>query len=70
MFLSYKGLVKKLTARFQFVSKLFKKSVFIYNAIFKIALLKHGFVLVKTWLLTACGTGFYAVILFKNVWQN
>ena len=27
-----------------------------------IALLKHGFVLVKTWLLTACGSGFYAII--------
>ena len=24
--------------------------------------LKHGFVLVKTWLLIACGTGFYAII--------
>ena len=27
-----------------------------------IALLKHGFVLLKTWLLMACGTGFYAII--------
>ena len=29
-----------------------------------VALLKHGFVLVKTWLLIACGTGFYAIIWF------
>ena len=29
----------------------------------RIALLKHGFVLVKTWLLIACGRGFYAIIL-------
>ena len=29
-----------------------------------IALLKHGFVLVKTWPLIACGTGFYATIMF------
>ena len=33
----------------------------VYNSTW-IALLKHGFVLVKTWLLIACGTGFYAII--------
>ena len=36
----------------------------VYNSTW-IALLKHGFVLVKTWLLIACGTGFYAIILDK-----
>ena len=35
----------------------------VYNCTW-IALLKHGFVLVKIWLLIACGTGFYAVIHF------
>ena len=34
---------------------------------FIIALLKNGFVLVKTWLLTACGTGFYAIITVSVV---
>ena len=34
----------------------------VYNST-SIALLKHGFVLVKTWLLIACGTGFYAIII-------
>ena len=33
----------------------------VYNST-RIALLTHGFVLVKTWLLIACGTGFYAII--------
>ena len=33
----------------------------VYNSTL-IALLKHGFVLVKTWLLIACGIGFYAII--------
>ena len=33
----------------------------VYNSSW-IALLKHGFVLVKTWLLITCGTGFYAII--------
>ena len=33
----------------------------VYNSTW-IALLKHGFVLVKTWLLIACGTGFYAIM--------
>ena len=33
----------------------------VYNSTW-IALLKHGFVLVKTWLLITCGTGFYARI--------
>ena len=33
----------------------------VYNSTW-IALLKHGFVLVKTWLLIACDTGFYAII--------
>ena len=33
----------------------------VYNSTW-IALLKHGFVLVKTWLLIASGTGFYAII--------
>ena len=28
-------------------------------------LLKHGFVLVKTWLLIACGTGFYAIMTVR-----
>ena len=39
----------------------------VYNSTW-IALLKHGFVLVKTWLLIACGTGFYAIIyvLYSN----
>ena len=36
----------------------------VYNSTW-IALLKHGFVLVKTWLLIACGTDFYAIIDFK-----
>ena len=35
----------------------------VYNSMWN-ALLKHGFVLVKTWLLIACGTGFYAIISF------
>ena len=35
----------------------------VYNSTW-IALLKHGFVVVKTWLLMACGTGFYAIITF------
>ena len=35
----------------------------VYNSTW-IALLKHGFVLVKTWLLIACGTGFYAIVIF------
>ena len=35
----------------------------VYNSTW-IALLKHGFVLVKTWLLIARGTGFYAIIKF------
>ena len=38
----------------------------VYNSMW-IALLKHGFVLVKTWLLIACGTGFYAIFKFKIV---
>ena len=38
----------------------------VYNSTW-IALLKHGFVLVKTWLLIACGTGFYAIIKCSNV---
>ena len=33
----------------------------VYNSTW-IALLKHGFMLVRTWLLIACGTGFYAII--------
>ena len=37
----------------------------VYNSTW-IALLKHGFVLVKTWLLIACGTGFYAIIVFDH----
>ena len=37
----------------------------VYNSTW-IALLKHGFVLVKTWLLIACGTGFYAIIAHKH----
>ena len=37
----------------------------VYNSTW-IGLLKHGFVLVKTWLLTACGTGFYAIIHYPN----
>ena len=37
----------------------------VYNSTW-IALLKHGFVLVKTWLLIACGTGFYAIIMFSD----
>ena len=36
----------------------------VYNSTW-IALLKHGSVLVKTWLLIACGTGFYAIICFS-----
>ena len=42
-----------------------------------IALLKHGFGLVKTWMLIACSTGFYAIIYGKTTpskwamtWQN
>ena len=31
-----------------------------------LALLIHGFVLVKTWLLIACDTAFHAVIIFMN----
>ena len=34
----------------------------VYNSTW-IALLKHGFVLVKTWLLIVCGTGFYAIMM-------
>ena len=35
-----------------------------------IALLIHGFVLVKTWLLIACNTAFYAIIIVKHgIWQ-
>ena len=47
----------------------------VYNSTW-IALLKHGFVLVKTWLLIACGIGFYAIIYTKTgrhkttVWQQ
>ena len=40
----------------------------VYNSTW-IALLKHGFVLVKTWLLIACGTGFYA-IMEVIYWQH
>ena len=36
----------------------------VYNSTW-IALLKHGFVLVKTWLLIACGTGFYAIMIIN-----
>ena len=38
----------------------------IYNSKW-IALLKHGFVLVKTWLLIACCTEFDAVICFNDL---
>ena len=38
----------------------------VYNSAW-IALLKRGFVLVKTWLLIACGTGFYAIILVNRL---
>ena len=34
----------------------------VYNSRW-IAVLKNGFVLVKTWLLIVCGTGFYAIII-------
>ena len=44
----------------------FKATKQVYNSTW-IALLKHGFVLVKTWLLIACGTGFYAIISNKNM---
>ena len=37
----------------------------VYNSMW-IALLKHGFVLVKTWLLIACDTGFYAIMCVIN----
>ena len=37
----------------------------VYNSTW-IDLLKHGFVLVKTWLLIACGTRFYAIIIICN----
>ena len=40
----------------------------VYNSTW-IALLKHRFVLVKTWLLIACSTGFYAIICLKNRWS-
>ena len=39
----------------------------VYNSTW-IALLKHGFVLVQTWLLIACGIGFYA-ILYCRKWN-
>ena len=39
----------------------FKAAKQVYNSTW-IVLLKHGFVLVKTWLLIACGTGFYAIM--------
>ena len=44
----------------------FKAAKQVYNST-RIALLKHGFVLVKTWLLIACGTGFYAIMGHKNL---
>ena len=42
----------------------FKTAKQAYNSTW-IALLKHGFVPVKTWLLIPCGTGFYAIIFLK-----
>ena len=42
-----------------------KEAKQVYNSTL-IALLKYGFVLVKTWLLIACGTGFSAIIPVKK----
>ena len=46
-----------------------KAAKHVYNSTW-IALLIHGFVMVNTWLLLACGTGFYAIIRIMEGYNN